>query len=441
MKPSKTFRNSSAYRGFCAQSVKTRRIIVGGTNSSKSVVQAELTPSEGVKNYEADGVKRRQLLTVVAPACASLCLPLAPFAYAAETAETVEALRPPIVPPGALSAAEQATVDLFERNSRGVVNIIDVTIRAYATGGAQVEVPEGNGTGFVWDSRGNIVTNYHVLANVLRNDVPNRKSVAKVTLLGEDGYSQVFDATLVGFYKAKDLAVVRINAPAALLRPLPLGNSSNVKVGQIGYAIGNPFGFDHTLTTGVVSGLDRQIQSQVGSVITGGIQTDAAINPGNSGGPLMDSKGKVVGVNTAIFTRSGFSSGIGFAIPIDTVKQIVPQIIAFGRVQLPSLNLQVADEKVAGSFQVKNGVLVQGIIPNSAAAKAGLLATRRGISGVVLGDIILSINDKKVRSAADLDDAVQRYGVGEIVNVHIQRRDGNKDVELDIPVQLEEERV
>jgi len=303
--------------------------------------------------------------------------------------------------------------------------------------GPQVEIPEGNGTGFVWDQNGNVVTNYHVLANVLGNKNMLRTSVAKVTLLGLDGTSRVYDATLVGTYKEKDLAVVRIDAPKDQLQPVQLGSSTGVRVGQTTFAIGNPFGFDHTLTTGVVSGLDRQIQSQVGSVITGGIQTDAAINPGNSGGPLIDSQGKVIGVNTAIFTRSGFNSGIGFAIPVDTVKRIVPQLIASGRVTLPSLNAQIANPKVAQSLEVKNGALIQALPSDSNAAKAGLLATRRGLSGILIGDIIVAVNDIPVRDAVTLEDALINCGIGEEVTVRALRRENGKEVEMSFKVKLE----
>lgn len=342
-------------------------------------------------------------------------------------------------PAGTLSALEQSTVALFERSTYGVVNIVDVTIRTLY-GGGSVEVPEGNGTGFVWDDQGHVVTNYHVLASVLESaNVPGRKAVAKVTLLGADGYSQVFDATLVGTYKAKDLAVVKIEAAPSLLRPLPLGDSSGVKVGQTGYAIGNPFGFDHTLTTGVVSGLDRQIESQLGSTITGGIQTDAAINPGNSGGPLLDSAGNVVGINTAIFTRSGFSSGIGFAIPINTVKRIVPQLIANGVVSLPSLNVQLASAKVAKQLAVPTGALIQAVAPGSAAAKAGLLPTRRGIGGIVVGDVVLAVDGIAVKDAVALDDAVQARAVGESVTLRVSRRDGGKEELKEMVVTLQAE--
>jgi S1-C subfamily serine protease len=357
-----------------------------------------------------------------------------------------------VTPAAPLPAAEQSVVDLFERLTYSVVNVVDITVTqaGLSRPGAQVDVPEGNGTGIVWNKEGDIVTNYHVLAGVLgsastgRGGVPSGRriaSVARVTLLGGDGKSHEYVAELVGADRAKDIAVLRIAAPAELLRPLPRGASASVRVGQTVLAIGNPFGFDHTLTTGVVSGLDRTVQSAVGSLISGGIQTDAAINPGNSGGPLLNSEGELVGLNTAIFTATGLSSGVGFAIPVDTVVRVVPQLIEFGRVVRPSLNVALAPESIASQLRVKGGALVQAVPPGSAAAAAGLLPTRRGLGGIVTGDVIVGIDDDPVRSPAELADLVERRAIGDTVTLRVVRGVGGDATEqlIDVRVVLEKE--
>jgi S1-C subfamily serine protease len=356
-----------------------------------------------------------------------------------------------VTPAAALPAAEQSVVNVFERLTYSVVNVVDITVAqaGLSRPGAQVDVPEGNGTGIVWDSEGDIVTNYHVLGGVLnaassgRNGTAGRRvtSVARVTLLGSDGKSHEYVAELVGADRAKDIAVLRIAAPPELLRPLPRGQSARVRVGQTVLAIGNPFGFDHTLTTGVVSGLDRTVQSAVGSLISGGIQTDAAINPGNSGGPLLNSEGELIGLNTAIFTPTGLSAGVGFAIPVDTVSRVVPQLIQFGRVVRPSLNCALAPESIASQLRVKGGALVQAVPPGSNAAAAGLLPTRRGLGGIVTGDVIVGVDDDPVRSPAELADVIERHAIGDRVTLRVVRGVGGEAQELliDVPVVLEKE--
>ncbi|KAG1672265.1 hypothetical protein FOA52_004279 [Chlamydomonas sp. UWO 241] len=274
----------------------------------------------------------------------------------------------PAVAPANLTAREKEVIGIFERGTYGVVNIFDATIPGRSGGAPAAEVAEGNGSGFVLDTQGNIVTNYHVLQKALEGfgDKANDRKVARVTLLLPDGVKQTFDGILVGADRARDLAIVRINADPESLRPLALAQSAGLRVGQQVLAIGNPYGFEHTLTTGVISGVERQIRSQVGTLIPGGIQTDAAINPGNSGGPLLDSAGNVIGVNTAIFTSTGTSVGIGsalpidivtdhgegaellgFALPVDVIRKVVPQLISNGRVSRASLNVQVASDDVA----------------------------------------------------------------------------------------------
>lgn len=225
----------------------------------------------------------------------------------------------------------------------------------------------------------------------------------------------------MGVAPDKDLAVLRIDAPASRLRPLPLGTSKDLLVGQRVYAIGNPFGLDQSLTTGVISALGREIESVTRRPIQGVIQTDAAINPGNSGGPLLDSAGRLIGVNTAIYSPSGASAGIGFAIPADTVNRIAPELIRHGRVIRPGLGIQIAEDQIAERLGV-NGVLVVDVLPGGAAAKAGIRPTRREASGRVrLGDVIVAVDGKKTDSANDLYIALDQFRVGDDVTVTVLR--------------------
>lgn len=223
--------------------------------------------------------------------------------------------------------------------------------------------------------------------------------------------------------------MLKVTAPPAMLRPLPLGDSSSLRIGQSVIAIGAPFGFEHSLTAGVVSALGRGFQSQTGTTIGGGIQTDAAINPGNSGGPLLDLSGRVVGVNTAIFTNTGTSAGVGFAIPSALVAKVVPQLIANGAVTRASLGVQPATDPVARALSVSSGVLIQSMDPNGPAAKAGLLATRRGLGGIVAGDVIVRVGQRSVRNAFDLSAALDEAAIGEQVEVEVVRGIGSPDAQ------------
>ncbi|XP_071913673.1 protease Do-like 8, chloroplastic isoform X2 [Coffea arabica] len=319
---------------------------------------------------------------------------------------TVEQVTPPVFPSGPLFPSEERIVQLFEKNTYSVVNIFDVTLRPQLNLSGVVEVPEGNGSGVVWDGLGHIVTNYHVIGNSLSRNPSRGQVVARVNILASEGVQKNFEGRLIGADRAKDLAVLKVEASADLLRPIKVGPSSSLKVGQQCLAIGNPFGFDHTLTVGVISGLNRDIFSQTGVTIGDGIQTDAAINPGNSGGPLLDSKGRLIGINTAIFTQTGTSAGVGFAIPASTVSKIVPQLIQRGKVP-----------------------------QNSLAAKAGLVSTSRGFAGnIILGDIIVAVDKKPVRSKSELNKVLDDYNVGDEVLLQIRR--GSETLEL--PLVLEE---
>lgn len=348
---------------------------------------------------------------------------------------TVEEVTPTVFPSGALFPTENRIVQLFEKNTYSVVNIFDVTLRPQLNVTGAVEVPEGNGSGVVWDTQGHIVTNYHVIGNALTRNPSPGQVVARVNILASEGVQKNFEGKLVGADRAKDLAILRVEAPEDLLKPILVGQSSSLRVGQQCLAIGNPFGFDHTLTVGVISGLNRDIFSQTGVTISGGIQTDAAINPGNSGGPLLDSKGNLIGINTAIFTQTGTSAGVGFAIPSSTVLKIVPQLIQFGKVFQAGLNVDIAPDLIANQLNVRYGALVVQVPRNSLAAKAGLLPTTRGFAGnIILGDIIIAVDNKPVKNKAELYKALDDYNVGDQVTLKIQRGSEN----LELPVTLEE---
>jgi len=228
-------------------------------------------------------------------------------------------------------------------------------------------------------------------------------------------------AHLVGAYPDKDLAVLRVDAPAASLHPIPLGTSHDLQVGQKVFAIGNPFGLDQSLTTGIISALGREIQSVTQRPIRDMIQTDAAINPGNSGGPLLDSAGRLIGVNTAIYSPSGVSAGIGFAIPVDEVNRLVPQLIRHGRVIRPGLGIQIGPDRLAAELGL-SGVLILGVVPDGPAAKAGIRPTRRMSGGrIELGDVIVALDGQPIRSVEDLLTALDRHQVGSRVKVTLLR--------------------
>ena len=326
----------------------------------------------------------------------------------------------PVTARGDLAADEQSTISLFRSASPAVVYITNIEVRRNIFSLNIHEIPLGTGSGFIWDKQGRVVTNYHVIESASR---------VEVTLADRS----TWQATLVGVAPDKDLAVLQISAPAEKLAPLPLGESHNLQVGQKVFAIGNPFGLDQTLTSGIVSALGREIQSATGRTIQGVIQTDAAINPGNSGGPLLDSAGRLIGVNTAIYSPSGGSAGIGFAVPVDAVAKVIPEIIRHGRLIRPGLGIAVADDQIALRLGV-TGVLVMNIQPGSSAEAAGLRGTRRIRGEIVFGDIILAVDGRKVSSYNDLRNAMDRYKVGETVSLTIER----EDRQIQLRVVLEE---
>jgi len=319
--------------------------------------------------------------------------------------------------PGGLNDGERSIVDLFQRASPSVVFITSLELRRNGFRFDGTQVPRGSGSGFVWDDQGHVVTNFHVIQGA---------DAARVTLSDQSAW----DAKLVGASPEKDLAVLRIEAPASQLHPIPLGAANDLQVGQSVFAIGNPFGLDHTLTTGVISALGREIESVARIPIRDVIQTDAAINPGNSGGPLLDSSGRLIGVNTAIFSPSGTYAGIGFAIPVDTVQWVVPDLIQHGKVMRPSLGVQVANVQVARQLGI-DGALILELIADGGAARAGLQPTRRDERGrLVLGDLIIAVDGQQVRSFADLVLLLEQRDVGESVNVTVMRGGKRRDVKV-----------
>jgi S1-C subfamily serine protease len=323
-----------------------------------------------------------------------------------------------VTPRGDLAGDEKATIALFRNASPSVVHITTLTERRDIFNLNVQQIPSGTGSGFLWDSTGHVVTNYHVIEGA---------SAAHVTLADKSDW----DARLVGAAPDKDLAVLWIGAPSARLFPLPLGSSHDLLVGQKAFAIGNPFGLDHTLTTGVISALGREIESVTRRPIKDVIQTDAAINPGNSGGPLLDSAGRLIGVNTMIYSPSGASAGIGFAIPVDTVRRIVPELIAHGRVTRPGLGIQVAADAVAEDLGIP-GVLIVDVTPGGPAAHAHLRPTRRDpVTGrLILGDVIVSVDGKPVQSVDDLVDILEQHKVGDRVRVTFVRNGQKQEAEV-----------
>ncbi len=327
-----------------------------------------------------------------------------------------------------LTPAELANIKLFEDAAPSVCFITTSNVRRDFWTQNITEIPRGNGSGFVWDEEGHIVTNYHVVQGADR---------AQITLADRS----TWDAELVGIAPEKDLAVLKIDAGPELLTPIPVGTSENLRVGQAVYAIGNPFGLDQTLTTGIVSALGREIKSVAGIPIRDVIQTDAAINPGNSGGPLLNSSGRLIGVNTAIYSPSGASAGIGFSIPVDVVNWVVPELIAFGELKRPSLGIDLVRPSIVERLQRegaidRKGALVYGVGERSAAARAGLQPTRRDSYGrIQLGDLIVGIDDIPVSSNNDLILALEKYQPGDAIKLKIWREGELRELEaiLDAP--------
>jgi S1-C subfamily serine protease len=338
-----------------------------------------------------------------------------------DTWQARENAQPRIVTPrGSLADTEKTNITIFENASPSVAYITSVAVRRQLFGDV-MRVPQGTGSGIIWDQQGHIVTNAHVVQGVEQGNV-----TFEVTLYDHSTHQ----GTVIGVSPENDLAVISINAPSGRLRPIPVGSSHDLQVGQQVYAIGDPFGLDQTLTTGIVSALGRQIPTESGRVIKDVIQTDAAINPGNSGGPLIDSAGRLIGVNTAIFSPSGASAGIGFAIPVDSVNRVVPELIAHGRTVHPRLGIVPAHDSLTRRFGL-TGVLIMEVDEGSGAAEAGLRGTRQNPrGGIILGDLITAVDGKPVKGVNDLLGILDTHKVGDVVKVMINRDDQEQVVNV-----------
>ncbi len=308
---------------------------------------------------------------------------------------------------------ERNTIDVFQKTSPKVVYVHRLdTIPTRAHHAAKV-VPKGTGSGIIWDKQGHIVTNFHVIRGA---------NTFKVTI-----GSLTVPAKVIGAEPRKDIAVLALSSPKALhalesFKPFEIAHTHDLMVGQKAIAIGNPFGFDHSLTIGVISALGRNVPGAGGVTIHDMIQTDASINPGNSGGPLLDSSGRLIGLNTLIFSQSGTSAGVGFAVPAEDIERSVNQIIAHGRVQLAGIGIQPVEPKVAARYGVKQGILIADILANTPAVKAGLRKTHRGPLGkIILGDVIVGLNGHDIKNYDALYNILTGVKIGEQVTLTVVR--------------------
>ena len=361
---------------------------------------------------------------------------------------------------------EEARISIFERVAPSVVYIDTFKQKQDVFSTDIMEIPIGSGSGFIWDNEGHIVTNFHVIQQAKSAQIailtPNNGMKSSNTAiepaytsvrpgaLGSNGSTTfkdftrtVYKAKVVGVDPTKDIAVLKVDTEdnssiKNQLRPIQLGTSTGLRVGQGSIAIGNPFGLDHSLTTGVLSGIGREVKSPSGRPISNVIQTDAAINPGNSGGPLLDSKGRVIGMATAIYSPSGASAGIGFAIPVDTVNYIVTQLIDNGQIVRPLLGVSILDSKQARqALGITKGVLILEVKPGTPAAAAGLKGLRRTDSGIIeIGDIIIAVEGASIEKEGDLFRAIEEYKPGDTVKVTVNRpqievtESGEADIKL-----------
>ena len=319
-----------------------------------------------------------------------------------------------ITPRGSLADFEKTTISIFNKAAPSVVYIF--TERAISDFFGSRDIRQGAGSGFLWDRNGHVVTNYHVIEGAQR-----------IQVRLESG--EAIEATFVGGAAEYDLAVIRLRRNPTNIQPIPVGTSTNLQVGQTVLAIGNPYGLSRTLTTGVISALDRRLPTATGREVVGAIQTDAAINPGNSGGPLIDSSGRLIGVNTAIISRSGSSAGIGFAVPVDTVNKVVPQLIAKGKYPRPGIGIVVLDEESAAGLGAV-GVVIERVIPGSEAERAGLegIDYRRRI----LGDIVVAVEGNPVNNLDEFSRILQDSEIGGTITLRVQRDGRLRDVVVTI---------
>ncbi len=315
---------------------------------------------------------------------------------------------------------EKNTISTFKNRVGSVVNVSNLKVaRRSFLDMTAVDVPVGAGSGFVWNIDGYIVTNYHVVEGGDKFLVTFHKDKTQ------------YKAILVGGEPKKDIAVLKLEKQPKNLSPIKVGDSSNLSVGQKTMAIGSPFGLDHTITAGIISSLGRKIKGIGGVKIHGMIQTDSSINPGNSGGPLIDSKGELIGMNTAIYSNSGSSAGIGFAVPVNTIKKIVPQLIKHGKIIRPGLGIGILSDHERNSFGISKGLVVTYVDKKSGAGKAGLKGISRGEFGrYYLGDIITHINDKAVNNYDQIFHALENFKIGDIVEVRYIRDSKKKKIKI-----------
>lgn len=310
-------------------------------------------------------------------------------------------------------ADERNTIELFQKASSKVVYVHRMTTLANRTHEALLVVPSGSGSGIIWNAQGFVVTNFHVIKGADKFSI----TIGKMTVPAE----------VVGAEPRKDLAVLKINSKAALATlqsfvPFEIAPTEDLMVGQKTIAIGNPFGFDHSLTTGVISALGRQVPGVGGVTIHDMIQTDASINPGNSGGPLLDSSGRLIGLNTVIYSQSGSSAGVGFAVPANNIVRTVTQIIQHGRVKLAGIGIIPVDPRLARHLGVSKGILVADVLPNTPASKAGLRPTHRGYLGqVMLGDVIIALNGHPVANYDMLYNLLSNLAIGKDITLTVVR--------------------
>lgn len=327
-----------------------------------------------------------------------------------------------VTPRGPLGEDEKANIALFKSASPSVVHITTLEFARDFFSRDVMQIPRGTGSGFVWDEQGRIVTNYHVIQGA---------NAATITLHDQSTWK----ARMVGAFPDRDLAVLQIDAPRERLRPVPIGTSRDLVVGQRVYAIGNPFGLDQTLTIGIISALDREIESVTQRKIRGVIQTDAAINPGNSGGPLLDSAGRLIGVNTSIYSPSGASAGIGFAIPVDEIYRIVPRLIRDGKFERPVLGVQFAPAQLLSALGLEKGVAVLDVTKGGPAEIAGLKPFYRNSFGdIVFGDVIVEIDDRSIDDVDELLEFLETRQPGDTVALTVLR--GKKQVRQRLKVKL-----
>ncbi len=320
---------------------------------------------------------------------------------------------------GEFTPDERVNISIFKNNVDKVVNVSTIVKRSTSFFMDEAEIPSGAGTGFVWSKDGHIVTNYHVVQS------------GNEFLISFHNDKNTYNAKLVGVEPKKDIAVLKLTKSPKILNSIKTGNSSLLKVGQKTYAIGNPFGLDHTMTTGIVSAVGRKVEGIGGVKIHDMIQTDAAINPGNSGGPLLNSQGDLIGMNTQILSGSGTSSGVGFAVPVNTIKRIVPQIIKHGKVIRPGLGIVILPDHIKYRFRIEKGLVISSVNKGSAAEKAGLQGITQDQWGrVYIGDVITKVGEKEVNTYDDIYHALDNYQIGDRVIVEYLREEERKKVKL-----------